>query len=235
MLIATGVVVLTVMSFPITAYLLTQAIEGQAGRYVDPGELRNKGVKYIVVLGAEFVTFERTPADRFGQGLPRLMEGIRLWKGIPGSVLVLSGGSAPGRSSEKDALADLPIELGIPREALILENRAMDTEDEARFFREILGKQPFALVTSAGHMSRAVRLFEMVGTKPVPCPCDFGSLSMPPGYSWFLPSSSALGDSQKVIHNYLGEVWLTVKTLLRPNALKTAEASMRHACDQAYR
>ncbi len=206
-----GLIILVVFSFPITGYLLMRPLEAQAGSYAEPEELRSRGVKYIVVLSSSIPTPDMPPAERYGSGLVRVMEGIRLWKGVPGSRLVLSGGSVPGRHSQKEAMAELPEQLGVPREALILETGAMDTADEAKRLSKLVGKQPVALVTSARHIPRAVQHFKARGLLPIPCPCDFATRVLPPFYSWFLPSESALSLSQKAIHNYVGSLWLYLK------------------------
>jgi uncharacterized SAM-binding protein YcdF (DUF218 family) len=204
---------LMVMSFPITGYLLRHPLESEAGPYADPKVLAQKGVRYIVVLGASTVTDEAAPVDRWEQGVFRLMEGVRLWRGFSGAVLILSGGSYPGKTSNAEAMAVLPEMLGVPRKALVLETRAWDTMDEARFFKEIVGNKPFALVTSALHMSRSVALFRSIGADPIPCPCDFRTARLPAWYTWFLPSVHGLGNSHEALHEYIGRLWLHVRRL----------------------
>jgi len=215
----TAAMLLVVVSFPVTGYVLTKALETEAGPYADPSELKRRGVKYIVVLGAELVTAERTPADRMGNSLFRVMEGIRLWRGIEDGVLVLSGGSMPGTSSEAEAMAALPMELGVPRKALVLETGAWDTEGEARIFSRLVGKEPFALVTSALHIPRAMRHFQSLGLNPIACPCEFKIARPLLRYQWFWPNADALLRSQMAIHEYLGRAWLTLKLLFRPSQL----------------
>ncbi|MFH1115234.1 MAG: ElyC/SanA/YdcF family protein [Pseudomonadota bacterium] len=112
-----GLLFLLVMSFPITGYLLMRPLEAQASPFADAEDLKRRGVRYIVVLSSSIPTPDAPPAERYGSGLPRVMEGIRLWKGVPGSLLVLSGGSVPGRHSDKEAMAELPAQLGVPKEA----------------------------------------------------------------------------------------------------------------------
>ncbi len=210
-MIAAATLVLLTASCPITSFLLTNHLEARAGGYADPGKLKREGVRFIVVLGGALVTDVQTPADRWGCSILRVMEGVRLCLQIPNSRLVLSGGSLPGRSSQAAAMEVLPTSLGIPRSALILETRAWDTDDEARIFTELVGNKPFALVTSAVHMPRAMRLFRSKGAHPIPCPCDFQALVMPPFRSWFLPSANALQETQSVAHEYLGMLWQRIR------------------------
>jgi len=133
-----GALLLVVMSLPITAFLMTHHLEAKAGEHRDPAELALKGVRYIVVLSYATVTGNVTPADRWGKSILGVMEGVRLWRGIPHGVLALSGGGSPGRQSEAEAMAALPCELGVPRESLVLETQAWDTIDEACIFSRAL-------------------------------------------------------------------------------------------------
>jgi uncharacterized SAM-binding protein YcdF (DUF218 family) len=209
-----GALVLLVASLPIVGFLLLKPLETAAGPYADPAQLRDKGVRYIVVLSSELVTADRTLADRFGQSIFRTMEGIRLWKGVPGSKLVLSGGSMPGRQSQADAMAALPMEMGVPRKALVLETRVWDTRDEAKAFSAIVGKEPFALVTSASHMPRAMKYFKDFGLNPLPCPCEFKTRVGIVWYRWFWPSVEALRMSTWAAHEYIGTLWYSLKRKL---------------------
>jgi uncharacterized SAM-binding protein YcdF (DUF218 family) len=206
-----GMLWLLVTSFPITGYLLVHPLEAEAGDYADPKDLAQRGVRHIVVLANATVTADSTPADRWDQGLFRLMEGVRLWKGMPNAVLVLSGGSYPGRQSSAEAMAVLPEQMGVPRKALVLETRAWDTMDEARLFAVIVGNKPFALVTSAAHMSRSLDLFKSLGVSPIPCPCDFRTRLSPAWYRWFMPTVEGLENSHVALHEYVGRLWLRAR------------------------
>ena len=97
------------------------------------------------------------------------MEGIRLWKSVPDSKLVLSGGTfSPRKMATGLGMALLARELGVPQDAIVLESRSWDTTDEARLLKPILGENKFALVTSAYHMRRAVLTFKRMGLDPNP-------------------------------------------------------------------
>jgi uncharacterized SAM-binding protein YcdF (DUF218 family) len=209
--ILVGLTLLMVMSFPITGFLLTVPLEKRAGAYVNPSDLAKKGVLYIVVLGAGPVIGGTPPAESWGGALLRLMEAVRLWRQIPKAQLVLSGGGYPGKDSEAEAMAQLPIELGVPKKSLVLDTRAWDTMDEAVRLARVVGNKPFALVTSAVHMRRSMELFRSLGTDPIPCPCGFVTKVWPPWYRWFLPTADGLGISSTAFHEYLGGVWLTIR------------------------
>ncbi len=232
-LVLVGAVLLTVFSFPITGYVLLRPLEVKAGPYADPAELNAKGVRYIVVLAGDWLREDVPPADGLGKSLYRVMEGVRLWKGCPESKLVLSGGSMPGLASSKKALAAIPLELGVPESAIILNNEAWDTEDEARIFSRIVGTSPFALVTSARHIPRAEALFKMRGLSPITCPCDFETWRSPPLYQWFLPNPEGLQKSMWAIHERVGALWYKVKRILKQPPGRTGAKAAQCAETQA--
>lgn len=222
-----GCVYLLIMSLPMTSFFLLRSLEADAGPYADPVELRRRGVQDIVTLGAEVVTDERTPADRMGYAIFRVMEGIRLVKAMPGARLIISAGSMPGRMSQVDAMAALPLQLGISKEALVLENRALDTEDEARLVARLVGDRPFGLVTTAFHMPRAIKWFRGFGLNPIPCPCEFKTHAPPPFYQWFFPGVGSLRDSTCAVHELAGASWQSIKLLFRRESATRREGGNR--------
>jgi uncharacterized SAM-binding protein YcdF (DUF218 family) len=217
-LVLTGSLVLLVMSVPLTGDLLLRSLEHEAGPYADPGKLSRDGINCIVVLGGDLRGGQLSPADRVAySSLVRVMEGIRLWKAMPGSKLVLSGGTFSKRKiTTGRGMALLARELGVPEKAIEVEDRSWDTEDEARLLKPILGKNRFALVTSAYHMRRSVLNFKRMGLDPVPAPADFitrGGFHV--GVGTLLPTPMALDLSQTAIHEYVGTLWLRIKGLFR--------------------
>jgi uncharacterized SAM-binding protein YcdF (DUF218 family) len=212
--ILAGAILLLVMSSSLPGYFMLHRLEEEAGPYCSPDALARNGVRNVVVLGGAVVTKDSSPADRHEDALFRVMEGIRLFKGIRGSLLIISGGSTPLKSSDPEAMADLPLELGVPRRALVLETRAWDTLDEARLFADKLGNSPFALVTSASHMARATKIFRDRGLNPIPCPCNFKALETPPPHLWVLPTAEGLVRSTSGMHEYLGRLWIKLRSLI---------------------
>ncbi len=210
--VAGSCIILLVFSMGWTGMALLKPLEDEAGPYGEPAKLRAAGVKYIVVLAGSSVQDQLSPADRWQGSILRLLEGIRLWSALPGTKLVLSGG-AP---SSADAMATLPMQLGVPRDAMILETRALDTADEVKLFMPIVGDEQFALVTSACHLPRALEQFRAKGTKPIPCPCDFRTKQTPPLLFLLIPGGG-LENSQIALHEYYGRLfyWLKSKVAAR--------------------
>jgi uncharacterized SAM-binding protein YcdF (DUF218 family) len=157
-----------------------------------------------------------TPADRAAcSSLVRCMEGVRLWKRLPAAKLVLSGGTLSSQKmSTAQGMALVAQDLGVPREATILETESWDTADEAEFLKPVLGKSPFALVTSASHMWRSLIIFRRVGLFPIPAPADFEARKLGVEFETLLPSTSSLVTSQKAVHEYLGVCLILFKDLV---------------------
>jgi uncharacterized SAM-binding protein YcdF (DUF218 family) len=214
LLIVAGSGLLLILSFPITSYLLLYGLEAQAGSYQDPAFLKSNGVQYIVVLGGVGGTDELTPADRTGDSIYRVLEGVRLWHGIPGSRLVLSGMGYPCSGNSPESMKAFPVYLGVTADALTIYANAWDTEDEAEFVSRLLGDSSFALVSSAYHIPRAMKQFRNRGLNAIASPCGFKAKNPPQLYRSFLPEGSALLGSELAIHEYLGQVWISVRNLI---------------------
>ena len=208
-----GGVVLLISSMSVTSFLLMRSLEQKAGPYANAGDLSQNGVKFIVVLGGGVRHGETQPIHALAcDSLSRLMEGIRLWKKMPGSRLVLSGGRYSSKVlTTAEAMAMVARELGVPPEALILESDSWDTEDQARLLKPILGTGSFALVTSAYHMNRSLTNFRRMGLSPVAAPVGFESRRFVVDYGSFLPSAVGLLETQRALHEYAGTIWLSVK------------------------
>jgi uncharacterized SAM-binding protein YcdF (DUF218 family) len=212
-LVFLSLVFLTLFSFSATSYLLLAPLENQAGPYARPEELALKGVRSIVVLSGGITGQGLTPADKLTTGsLKRLLEGVRLFKAMPGSKLVLSGGSFYEEISEAEAMADLAVSLGVPEKSIQLEKGSWDTDDQAAALNKRLAGQGFALVTSAIHMPRALKLFRAQGLNPIPAPADFRTRGFKLDYRCFFPSAGSLRGCEAAFYEYLGMVYTWVKT-----------------------
>ncbi|MBA4423748.1 MAG: hypothetical protein C0390_11740 [Syntrophus sp. (in: bacteria)] len=167
-------------------------------------------IRHVVVLGSGHVSDPDLPktAQIGGDSLYRLIEGVRLYRLLPGTKLVISGGVIPDPVTNARVVSDVARQIGIPAQDTIVEERPSDTIEEARLLQGLVGNKPFIMVTSAVHMKRAVRIFQDFGMRPVPAPTDFIIKNSPGGAieSW-LPNCGNLWISQRVIYEWLGEIW----------------------------
>lgn len=76
--------------------------------------------------------------------------------------IVVTGGITGGTRSEAAVIADALVAAGIPRDKLILEERAMTTAQNARFTRALVSGSVL-LVTQPFHARRAAYLFREQG------------------------------------------------------------------------
>jgi len=205
--ILAGVAILYLFSFSPFGYFILRPLESQ---YVPISSSNlNKEVRWIVVLGGgsredKALTLE----DRLGDAsLKRLLEGVRLSRLLPQSRLVLSGGDYQGIAPDAFIMHQVALDQGVPRDRIILEAASRDTADQAIFLRDRLGQAPFYLVTSAGHMTRAMRMFMRSGTQPIAAPTDFRALRAPFQITDFFPQAGILANTERAFHEYLGLFW----------------------------
>ena len=90
-----------------------------------------------------------------GGGADRVWHAARLWKAGKAPVLVASG------TGELHSTVPLLRDLGIPDTAIVVEDKARNTEENAKFVEEKVGEgKRVLLVTSAWHMRRSMLMFK---------------------------------------------------------------------------
>lgn len=172
-----GTLVLVVCAFTTFGYALIGVLEDRFRR----PEAAPVDVAGIIVLGggmdADVNTVRRGyELNRSGD---RFVEALRLAQLYPGAKVVMTGGSSvlsPDDEREADAAERFFLAFGINSEQLILENSALNTEQNAQLTRDLLDPAPgeiYLLVTSAFHMPRSVALFRRAGFDVVPWPADY--------------------------------------------------------------
>jgi uncharacterized SAM-binding protein YcdF (DUF218 family) len=202
----------------VVAYLGSISVVGDAligsleSRYAPLGS-DHPAPQAVVVLGSGFRPHDGVPitAALDGDGLIRLVEGVRLALQDPSIQLVVSGGAPPGKSAPALGYAELARSLGIADARLVILSSGENTAAEARAIAQLMGNKPFFLVTSAYHMPRAIRQMQRVGASAIPAPTGqlTGSVR---GYGWrsWIPTSDGLGKSERAVHEYLGLLAFTL-------------------------
>ena len=104
----------------------------------------------------------------------RLDAAHALWQRHPGMRVIVTGGvSDPHERSEAAVMASCLEAAGIPRDQIIIEDRALNTEENLANARALIGQRglasPVWLVTSDYHMWRAAGIARGVGIETVPC------------------------------------------------------------------
>jgi uncharacterized SAM-binding protein YcdF (DUF218 family) len=209
-LFACGFAVLLVFSLPVTGHILIRGLEG---RY-EPQ--REYGPASAAVLLGGF-TVGKIPPRLYVEtniNANRVFGAMRVWRQGQVSKMVLTGGLLEWTTNEFVPEAASMFELlhehfGVDSADVILESRAQNTRDNARYTREALTEAGLGLdiilVTSAYHAPRAVAVFEKAGFKVTPAPAGYltdSELSRKP-LVW-LPDASSLYVSSIALREYMG-------------------------------
>ena len=115
----------------------------------------------------------------FDEGGERITEAVILAKRFPQARIVYTSGtnSVLGGSSNEAARArDLMVAMGVARDRVTIEDKARNTDENARFTAAIVhpeASQRWLIVTSAFHMPRAMGVFEKAGFHPIAYPVSF--------------------------------------------------------------
>ncbi|HQR74603.1 MAG TPA: ElyC/SanA/YdcF family protein [Sulfurovum sp.] len=179
-----------------------------------------KKVRYIYVLGSGHQSDKNQPitSQLSPTALVRLTEAIRLYKQLKKETanqpkIIVSGYSGLFDDTPHALMQEqLALALGIPKVDIVLRCEPRDTQEEAIAAAEIIGKQPFILVTSASHMLRAMDFFEEKELHPIPAPTNHLASKEHPNYLDFF-SSRALDNSTILFHEALGLAWMKLKSI----------------------
>lgn len=135
----------------------------------------------------------------------RVLAAARVYHEHP-TALVIPTGAPPAMGR---AMTDLLTRLGVPRERIVAEIEAQNTDQNAQNSVAILrarGMETAIVVTSALHLRRAVHAFERTGIRTLAAPGDI--LGYTPGRAFpltdLLPSAEALSESQVALHEVIG-------------------------------
>lgn len=173
-----------------------------------------KNIKYIYVLGGGHHTDESLPitSQVVETSVVRLNEGIRLYQQLYRNAKIIVSGYHGLYDATEHAVMQkkLAISLGVNEEDIILHLGTRDTQEEAIAGKKLLADEPFILVTSASHMTRALNFFTNEGLYPIPAPTNHLASIQHPNYTDFF-SSEALTKSRIVFHEVLGLIWQKLK------------------------
>jgi uncharacterized SAM-binding protein YcdF (DUF218 family) len=222
-LVTLGTVLLLLLSTSFISSGLLTPLERRYPAILHPEKISWEGhpvevsPRWIVVLGGGHVSDPSLPPNSQinEAALGRVVEGVRLYKAIPGSKLLLSGGSGFDPVPEAEVMARIAVLLGVKPQDILLETDSRDTADEAEMIAKIIGRKRFILVTSAAHMPRAMALFKKHGLGPIPAPTDYlGRQAQGFSPDAFFPNAAILEQVETAVHEYLGLAWAWLRGLI---------------------
>lgn len=204
-LFAAAALLLLVLSSGWTASALLSPLEHAYGPARAPAE--DPQPLAIVVLAAWGADDPDMPLSSWpnGSAIFRIVEAVHLRSRCTACPVFVTGSSPT-----VDVMAEVLASLGVARDAIVLDRDAQNTAQSARNVAARFGAVPFYLVTSAGHMPRALLAFRAHGLDPLPAPTDY---QLPREFSRanLLPSPMSLYLSDLAVHEYLGILWYRLK------------------------
>ena len=151
-----------------------------------------------------------SPYAELAQAADRVYFAAKLWKAGKAPVVIVSGKDT--RLSDAEFLKD----LGLPEAAVLVENEALNTEENAKNTLALLkklnpaGTRPkILLVTSAWHMRRSAYMMAKYApeVEVVPAPCDFESTMQTAGgfeWKWLKPDPQVFTMNAGSLHEIIG-------------------------------
>lgn len=171
----------------------------------------------IVVLGGSIgpAAPPLRPDPELYDSSDRVWHAARLFhRGVAPRIIVSGGsyavetGQAPATQTEAAAMRHFLVALGVPEDRIVMEGKSLNTIGNMRETRVLVGSGQVALVTSAYHMPRALRLAREADLSAAAFPTDWQALPLG-GVSWedLLPSVRGLAASGIAIKEYLARAF----------------------------
>lgn len=189
-------------------------------RYKPPEEIPSAEAIILLGGGTESAVYPRSGVEINGAG-DRVFYAAQLYKDGKAPLILLSGGEITwlndGSTTPADDMAEILTAMGVPADALIIEDRSRNTYENALNAKEMLdelGINRILLVTSAMHMPRSVALFKAQGFEVTPLPVDYSVVENDSAESqndvWvtkiidIIPNTSNLALTTNALKEYLG-------------------------------
>ena len=177
-------------------YLATQAVESLPS------------ADAVVVLGGGMGKCGDMAYPDMYEAADRVWHAARLWKAGKAPLVVASG------AGETAATVPLLLDLGVPRDAIVVDNESRNTYENSRFTERLLldragtatnAPPSVLLVTSAWHMPRACGNFSKTSLRVVPAAADFSATNsrVRHWWDWIAPGADTL-----MRNNYFFKEWL---------------------------
>jgi len=162
-------------------------------------------VSAVVVLGGCHASDASMPpaAQLCATSLHRLTEGLRILAANPEARLFVSGFAGTDERPHADVLREVAIAMGVPASRIQAFPEPRDTAEEAAAMAPALGDSPFALVSEASHLPRAVAAFEDAGLHPLPAP----AVRVSRAESTLRVEASAGQKSERAFYEAVGRLW----------------------------
>jgi uncharacterized SAM-binding protein YcdF (DUF218 family) len=168
----------------------------------------------IVILGCGHVEDPKLPitSQLYTCSTVRLNEALRIYQFNKNSLFITSGALPQNKVSNAEMNKRFLLAMGVEAQNIISIEKSRDTEEEAQNIKAHLLGETFAVVTSASHMQRAMKLFQDQGLEPIAAPTEHlvrHAQSRP--WQYMLPNSKNISKMERWWYETLGSLWLRLK------------------------
>lgn len=225
---AAGLGVLYLASTQAVALSVTRAVEGDAPATFRPEAHYDAVVLLGGVVNEEAMALSRQPS--YNDNVERLLTTYDLLRRGQADVAVIAGGTwnpIPGQATEAHLLGRQLTDWGIDPTRIVLEDRSVNTHENAAFTAPLLrarGATQVVLVTSAFHMNRSLACFRAENVAVDTYPVDFRAGRLHWTHQMFLPRADHLADTCAALRELAGRAVYRLRGFGRGG---TAEATRR--------
>lgn len=198
-----------VMSFPPVADALLESLQEKA--HAAETQAPTCCYEAIVVLGGGM-----TPAvppylmePDLADAADRVWYAARLYHRGVARRIIVSGGSLLVQKSgpavnEAEAMRQFLVDLGVPAEAIVSEGNSLNTLENIRNVRAMVGDARVALITSAYHMPRALKIARQGNLNVGAFPTDWRlPAEIRPSWENWVPSIAAMAWSSVSLREHI--------------------------------
>lgn len=173
--LALGLVILIASSLPLASHAVTSLLES---RYPPVPSVEGRFDAIVILGGGVKQRGTLRPADELSdESRRRTVCGVDLYRQKVAATILVTGGDTRvfGHGpQEAPAMKEWAVRLGVPAEAVLVEDQARTTYENAAGAKRVLGKTgSIVLVTNAAHLPRAAALFRKQGFDVLPYPCGY--------------------------------------------------------------
>jgi len=167
----------------------------------------------IVLLGGGIGKVDGLEYPDMYEAADRVWHAARLWKAKKAPIVVVTG------ANDLAAAVPLLVDLGVSRDAIVVDNESRNTYENSRFTERLLAERaksggPSAkkvlLVTSAWHMTRALGNFSRTSLEAVPAAADFIAHNAWLGtkglWNWIVPSADTFVRTTYFYKEWIGRL-----------------------------
>ncbi|MGB1217662.1 MAG: YdcF family protein [Saprospiraceae bacterium] len=175
---------------------------------------------YIILLGGFSAQKDSKPKGFWlSERGSRLTSALELLQKRKGKQLLISGGTGSiwntDRLPEAQYNRNYLVDIGIPDSLIIMENKSVNTYENALYTKEILDRchpnPKCLLVTSAFHIRRSMGLFEKMGMDVTPFPTDYLHSEFNRPNNIIVPNPKAIHGWEMLLKEWVGIITYKVK------------------------